>query len=524
MNVLVFCVDEMRADHIAAAGNATVRTPNLDGLAARGTLFRRSYCNNPICMPARATMFTGLLPRDHGLRINGQALRGDLPLLPGILAREGYLTHASGKLHLTPWVPKESPRDPVRFPESRDNWNEGRIDRFPAPYYGFESVAFVGGHTSYAYGDYIGWLRNRGGDPSLLSRPLGKPTAAEQCYTMSMPEELHYNRYVAETTIDAMDRALKARRPFFIWSSFPDPHHPFAPPEPYASYYAPDDCRAPVFRAEETKALPPFYADVFAGTVKPNGIDNRPVPEAHIREMIARTYGMVTHLDAEIGRVLDHLDARKLRDDTVVIFLGDHGDMMGDHGLILKGPYTFSGCITIPTIVAVPTPQEKRDEPALGRVRPPAGADARMPVVSDALISQIDLLPTILDLCGVAMPGDRLPETPFQRGAVDPLSPYPGRSFAALIGDSRGTIRDEVVIENDDPTTGFRVRALVTDRYRLTVYPGFPFGELFDLSEDPGEHDNLWERKPALRNELTKRLLDAYSRHAPLHPIPPWNS
>src|SRR5689334_9291166 len=91
-NILIFCVDEMRADHMACAGNTIVRTPNLDQLASRGTLFTRAYCNNPICMPSRATMFTGLLPRDHGVRINGQALRRDLPTLPGVLAAAGYRT------------------------------------------------------------------------------------------------------------------------------------------------------------------------------------------------------------------------------------------------------------------------------------------------------------------------------------------------------------------------------------------------------------------------------------------------
>ena len=102
LNVLIFCVDEMRADHMACVGNPVVQTPNLDRLAARGTLFRRSYCNTPICMPARVTMFTGLLPRDHGVRVNGQTLRTDLPTLPGVLAEAGYRTHAAGKLHLTP--------------------------------------------------------------------------------------------------------------------------------------------------------------------------------------------------------------------------------------------------------------------------------------------------------------------------------------------------------------------------------------------------------------------------------------
>ena len=98
-NVLIFCVDQMRSDHMGCAGNYIVKTPSIDKLAHMGTLFKRSYCNNPTCMPARATMFTGLLPRDHGVRMNGQNLRSDLPTLPGILAENGYHTHSAGKLH-----------------------------------------------------------------------------------------------------------------------------------------------------------------------------------------------------------------------------------------------------------------------------------------------------------------------------------------------------------------------------------------------------------------------------------------
>jgi arylsulfatase len=323
---------------------------------------------------------------------------------------------------------------------------------------------------------------------------------------MAMPEELHYNRFIADTTIDAIGRARRADTPFFIWCSFPDPHHPFAPPEPYASMYDPAECAAPEQLREEQAALPPYYRDVYDGTLRPNGVDNRPLPTDHILEMIARTYGMISHVDSEIGRIVAALERSGLLEDTAIVFTGDHGDMMGDHGLILKGPYTFAGCINTPLIISAP-----------GRT---AGA------VSDSLVSQIDLMPTILDLCDVPMPGSDWSEqeTPFERGTIDPISLYPGRSAAPLLADPTQRMRDDVVIENDDPTTGFRVRAFVTDRYRLTVYPGFPFGELFDLASDPGEHRNLWDREPSLRNELVRRLLDAYSASTPLHPIPPWNS
>ena len=126
------------------------------------------------------------------------------------------------------------------------------------------------------------------------------------------------------------------------------------------------------------------------------------------------------------------------------------------------------------------------------------------------------------------MPGSEWKDvaTPFERGSVTALHPYPGTSWLPLLDGSRRTVRDSVVIENDDPTTGFQVRCLVTERYRLTVYPGTGDGELFDLQYDPHELHNLWYRtdRAALKEKLVARLLDAYSQHTPYHPIPPWNS
>ncbi len=509
-NLLIFCADEMRADHLAPAGNRIVQTPNLARLAGRGTLFRNACCNNPICCPARASMFTGLLPRDHGLRLNGQALRQDLPTLPAILAAAGYRTHAAGKLHLTPWVPKAEPPEPERHPEALESWNRGLVGRFPTPYYGFQTVDFVGGHTSYAYGPYIDWLKARGGDPAALTadRALEPPSGAPACYKMSLPEELHYNRYIADSTIGLMRTATAAGQPFFAWCSFPDPHLPIAPPRPYCDMYRPADMPLPVRRDGEVEDLPPVYRRVLEGGLQPNGTRNGGVSDAHWQEMLALTYGMVTHLDREVGRVLDALDDCGAAANTVVVFIADHGDMMGDHGLLWKAFYTFRGCIRIPLIVAAPGM--------------PGGR------VSDALVSQIDLLPSAAELCGVRMPGEDWHErqTPFERGSVLPLNLYPGRSWRQLLDGSAATIHRAVVIENDDPCSGYQVRTLVTGRHRLSIYPGTPDGELFNLKADPDELRNLWYRPEhaGLRAELLAQLLDEYSRQTPLFPIPPWNA
>ena len=179
-NVLIFCVDQMRADFLGAAGRLPIRTPNLDRLVEEGMLFTRSYCTNPICMPARASMFTGLLPRDHGVKINGHYLNPSIPTLPGILKDSGYYCHAAGKLHLTPWISKSAPENRNMYPEDLNFWTKGLHNEFPNNYYGFSATDFVVGHTSYAHGEYMQWLLDKNGDPVLLKEEKALFTAANK--------------------------------------------------------------------------------------------------------------------------------------------------------------------------------------------------------------------------------------------------------------------------------------------------------------------------------------------------------
>ena len=509
-NVLIFCVDQMRADHMSPAGNSIVQTPNLQGLADRGTLFSRSYCANPICMPARHSIFTGMLPRDHGVRINGHYPVRDLPYLPELLSNSGYRTHAAGKLHLTPWVPKETPPDPSRYPESLDHWGNGVINVFPDNYFGFQTTDFVGGHTSYAYGEYVDWLKARGGDPSMLTkeRAIEMETDVFETYKMGISEELHYNRFIADSTVQSIKTSVEAGVPFFEWCSFPDPHHPIAPPLPYAGMYDPAKIPLPEYRDGEMDSMPAYYRELLSGELEVWNSAVAHTSTQATQQMIAHTYGMITHIDREIGRVLEAIADLGVREHTVVLFVSDHGDMMGDHRLHFKGTFTFRGCIEIPTIVDVPWIDGTG--------------------TSDALVSQVDLLPSILDLCGVEYPGTRWnnEDAPFPRGLKHSLSAGASRSWVPLLGGDTTNRRHAVVIENDDPYLGYHVRCLVTDRHRLTVYPGTGDGELFDLKEDPHELHNRWYDSAfrSTRCELTERLLEEYSAASPFVPIPAWNA
>lgn len=512
-NVLFFVVDEMRADHLGCAGNALVRTPNLDRLAAEGVHFPRAYCNNPICMPARTTMFTGCLPRDHGVWHNNMEMRGPLPLLPQMLADAGYATHAAGKLHVSRWIP-EPDSDPKadRFPEASDAWHSGRIAHFPTPYFGFQSVDFVGGHGSWVYGDYFRWLENEILDARKRLGPQGAlapPTGTPNCWKMSVPEALHYNHWIADGAMQFIEGAAGRGQPWFLWCSFPDPHVPFCPPAPYCDMYDPAAMPLPNRREGEIEELSPYYARIMDKSVAPNGTVGGIIPDAHWQEMLALTYGMITHVDTEVGRVLAALDRLGVRDDTLIFFVSDHGDMMGDHWMIYKGPFMFEGCVRIPLIASLP-----------GGVR---GVTAR------TLTSQIDLVPTVLDVCGVSSPiEDRLAKTdhPYRLQQAEPIDVWPGASLRPVLEGRTDTVHDAVVIQNDTPYMGLRIRTLVTARWKLTVYIGRTYGELFDLENDPCELHNLWNRPEwrATRGELCLRLLHEDSGLAPWYPMPWWNA
>jgi len=479
-------------------GNDVIDTPNIDGLASNGVTFDRAYVNNPLCMPARACLFTGQPPRENGVRTNGIPLDDNVPTLPGALQEAGYRTYSAGKLHLKNYSLPDGVDpdtvDPEAHPESSELWNRGAIETFPEPYYGIETIDYTGGHVDYIFGEYVDWLEEN--HPEAAERlpsehPDNVPYDAPGTFRWSIPEEVHYNRWTADRTRDFL-RSDHGGDPFFAWCSFPDPHHPFAAPEPWGSKYDPGEVSLPTRRDGELEDLPPHYRDAYEkeDTALSGLGGSAEIDDDHLRRQIALTYGMVSFVDNEIGRVLRTLEEDGLREDTVVVFLSDHGDMMGDHWMIRKGPFHFEGLLRVSFIWSYPGEFESG-------------------VRTEGLASHLDLMPTVLDLCDIPIPEGKRPATPVTENQPQAL---PGTSLVPQLRGETDGVNEHVIVENEEDYLGLRIRTYTTDRYKLTVYPREDYGELYDIQADPDEFQNLWDRPDyrELRDRLYREFLEAY--------------
>ena len=414
----------------------------------------------------------------------------------------GYRTHCVGKIHMTPTgTPNGMPFeevDPQEFPEAREMWLSGRVSSLPSPYYGLEGVDLVKGNGAGSYGNYGHWLDREHPDEAQLFHdavPLEPPSPAVNYYPRSfkwaLPEELHPQTWAADRTIDYINgagRALSqpsynpsgAARPFFLWCSIQEPHVPLSPPAPWCYRHDPKDVPPGLWQERELDRQPPHFRDMYER--------KRPFIDPYRDECAAHYYDLIEMTDHSIGRVLRALRDSGLEDNTVIILTADHGEALGDHGMFGKGPYHYDTVVRVPFVISWP-----------GRF-PPGKTHT-------GVISLVDFAPTILDLAGVPIPEGPVPPEPVSPEAPPP---WPGRSLAPILtGEENGTT-GAALIEDDQDALGFRLRTLVTQRYRVTAYSGQPYGELFDFQEDPNEYRNLWDEPghKAVRDELRLALAD----------------
>jgi arylsulfatase A-like enzyme len=317
-----------------------------------------------------------------------------------------------------------------------------------------------------------------------------------QAWRTALPEELYPTSYVVERTLAYLDDHARSAndKPFFVQCSFPDPHHPFTPPGRYWDMYKPSDMELPAAFHIGNRPLPPHAAALRAA--RDNGTriaDSQPafaVNERETREAIALTYGMIAMIDDGIAKILKRLGELGLDQNTVVVFTSDHGDLMGDHQLMLKGNYAYNGLIRVPFIWAEPD-------------------GARAGTRTSALAGTLDIAATMLDRARIA--------------------PYNGmQGMSALPAMDGGAGHDGILNEYGSQrplhgTTGeMAMRTLIDQRHRITYYRGVPWGELYDLASDPLEMNNLWDDPAAatVKRDMTERLIHKMMELADRSPLP----
>lgn len=489
-NILLFITDQQKAQHLGAYGNKIVKTPNLDAIAQRGWRADNFYVATPICMPNRSSLMTGRMPSAHGVRHNGIPLPLDSVTFVEKLKEDGYETALIGKSHLQnmtgfgphwpgptdPHTEGEAyhPKDGNYEQEWGPHWREDASHDVQTPFYGFSHVTLAVDHGDQVWGHYWRWLEKNypevaasTGRENAIPTPEYELSQFGQAWRTRVPEELSISSYLGQETKARLRDYAKGDKPFFMMCSFPDPHHPFTPPGRYWDMYDPDDMDLPEsFHACEHYPTSPPVQWLYDQRDQRVALKTTPAVfacnEREAREAIALNYGSITHIDEVIGQVMQELKDQGLSDNTIVIFMSDHGEYLGDHQLLWKGPVHFRSVLRTPFIWMDP-----HDPHANGS--------------SDALSSTLDLASTILDRVGIT-----------------PYNGMQGKSLLPLMRGECDQLRDKVLIEEEGQRIMFgfdrrvRMRTLISTQYRLSIYDGCDWGELYDLHADPHELQNLW--------------------------------
>ncbi|MFX1428530.1 MAG: sulfatase [Promethearchaeota archaeon] len=492
MNVLLFTTDQHRADMLHCYGNPIIKTPNIDSLAKESVKFTNAFCTNPMCMPNRATLITGYYPNVHGVRSNGINLPENVPTVTKALKKSGYHTINVGKTHFNFWTPPYKPKG--RSYECFDGWKDFNPKKrhqlaknFPMPYYGFEELNLVIGHGCLCLGPYHQWLEEKA--PDLAKRVIDDfqdlDNYFELTYDSFIPEEYYNTTYIQNNTIEFLERFIEGKyinQNFYLHCSFPDPHYPVCPPGKYREMYKPENMNLPSnFHNIENLYNHPYLGKYMKDPPMRKTLIREETEEV-IRKFIALNYGAITLVDYAMGRILASLEKLGLAENTMVIFTSDHGDYMGDHSILLKGPSPFSGTLHVPLIWKVP---------GLTKTG-----------TTNALTSSVDIPKTILDILKIK---NRYRPPQMQ-----------GYDITSVLEEPSKRVRESVLIVEDEEVGPkgplyTRLCHLVTEDYKLTTYAELPgYGDIYDRKNDKDELNNLWEKDKELRLELLDKLLHEY--------------
>ncbi|MDF2961718.1 MAG: hypothetical protein K0S39_3453 [Paenibacillus sp.] len=479
-NILLITSDQQHWNTIGAF-QSEVHTPNLDRLVREGTTFTRAYCPNPTCTPTRASIITGMYPSQHGAWTLGTKLLEDRHTVGEDFSKAGYKTALVGKAHFQPLKGTDEYPSLESYPilQDLDYWKNNY-----GPFYGFDHVELARNHTNEAHvgQHYACWMEEKGCTNwrDYYLAPTGTMDKSIR-HKWPIPEEFHYNTWIAERSNALLEQYKHNDEPFFLWSSFFDPHPDYLAPEPWDTMYDPDKLTIPSVTPGEHDKNPehfrktqeenPDFSHLMESGFGIHGYHSHvKLPESERKQIVATYYGMISLLDKYVGKILDKLDELGLAENTIVVFSTDHGHFFGQHGLQHKGGFHYEDLIKIPFIVRYP-----------GKV--PANH------TSEAIQSLVDLAPTFLSFAGI--------DVPHSMTGVDQSQVWLGTKSMA---------RDHAICEFRHEPTTIHQKTYVDERYKITVYYNQTYGEIFDLHKDPNELNNLWD-EPAAASLKTELLL-----------------
>ena len=357
-NIVLITGDHLRWDHVAANGNDAILTPHMDRLAREGVTFRAHFTVGVACAPNRASLMTGRYPHAHGVISNGIKMPQDEVTLTHVLREAGYYTGQMGKLHFLP--------------------HKDRDHREPHPPYGFHQMRLSDEPGCYddAYGR---WLWAQGEDAREKARVTmpGERLQFEH-YVFEGEDRTTHASWVATETLTFIDDTLKRHpgRPFFVHAGFYAPHPPLNPPASALALYEGRELPPRRYSADEVSLLPQNLARSMTALLE--------TPEDTWDSYRKYFYAMVSHLDENIGRIIDAVEQAGIADRTLFVLTSDHGDYLGDHNLYNKSARPYDGALRIPLIFRGP------------------GVPAD--VVSDELVEIVDVMPTLLEMLGLKLP------------------------------------------------------------------------------------------------------------------------
>jgi len=435
--------DQLRGDCLGIAGHPDVKTPFLDSLAADGIRFPNAYSACPTCVPARASLYTGM-SQEHTGRVGYEDLiPWNYPhTLPGELSRAGYYTQCVGKMHVHPL------RSNLGFHDVR--LHDGYLHTYRSP----DTPSYEDQRIA---DDYYFWLKQEKG---ISADPVDTGLDCNSWVTRPWiyEERYHPTNWVASQCLDFLRRRDRSM-PFFLMASFVRPHPPLDPPGYYLDLYRNASLQQPYLGDwNDTRRMLQDGHSYHAQTA--------PSDPEFIRQMRAGYYASITHMDHQIGRILSALVEQKLMENTVILFVSDHGEMLGDHLLFQKAK-PYQGSVQVPLFLS-------GQERYVGRG------------VRTDLVELRDVMPTLLELAGAAIPD-----------TVDGMS--------LLHPVERTWLHGEHTLGRDS------MHYIVTKRDKYIWYSQTGEERYFDLEQDPHEcHNAIHDRACAQRAaQLKAQLIQA---------------